>query len=89
MNLIAIMRNIDIDDFIISPSPCDCASSSYRYQAHGHVIVGNFSIILDGDLRQLSGKRQNYREQTSANWLIKLIFIVTEDCAKRWAKKEG
>ena len=44
---------IDIDDFIKSPPSCDCASSSFRYASHGHVITGDFGIIPNEDLKRL------------------------------------
>ena len=84
LNFNTTVRNIDIDDFIKSPPSCDCASS-------GHVITGDFGIILNEDLKRLLLKGPNYTEQTSINWgyNIKLIFTAIEDYAKKWAKKES
>ena len=34
------LRNIDLDDYRNASSSCDCQSSTFRYEPHGHVIKG-------------------------------------------------
>ena len=34
------LRNINFDDYRNASSSCDCQSSTFRYEPHGHVIKG-------------------------------------------------
>ena len=51
LNFNAIVRNIDIDEFIKSPPSCDCTSSPFSYAPHGHVVTRDFGIIPNEDLK--------------------------------------
>ena len=38
-------HNVNIDDYSNASSSCDCASSTFRYEPHGHVITGDLRIV--------------------------------------------
>ena len=39
------LRNIRLDDYHNASLSCDCESSTFRYEPHGHVITGDLRII--------------------------------------------
>ena len=39
------LRNINLDDYRNASSSCDCESSTFRYEPHGHVITGDLRIV--------------------------------------------
>ena len=45
------LRNINLDDYRNASSPCDCQSSTFRYEPHGHVITGDLRIVRNRKLR--------------------------------------
>ena len=40
LNYNQALRNINFDDYRNASSSCDCQSSTFRYERHGHVIKG-------------------------------------------------
>ena len=57
------LKDLEITDDLIEDQlpPCDCASSPYKNQHHGHVITGYLNIIQNSRLRNLLSKGSNYR----------------------------
>ena len=53
------LRNINRDDYHNASSSCDCQSSTFRYEPHGHVITGDLRIVRNRELRRLLEKRQS------------------------------
>ena len=62
------LRNIDLDDYRNASSSCDCQSSTFRYEPHGHVIIGDLRIGRNTKLRRLLEKGPKYREQNNIDW---------------------
>ena len=50
------LRNIHLDDYHNASSSCDCESSTFRYEPHGHVITGDLRIVRNRKLRRLLEK---------------------------------
>ena len=50
------LRNINLDDYHNASSSCDCESSTFRYEPHGHVITGDLRIVRNRKLRRLLEK---------------------------------
>ena len=51
------LRNINLDDYRNASSSCDCESSPFRYEPHGHVISGHLRIVRNRTLRRLLEKK--------------------------------
>ena len=65
------VSNIDVNDaetFGTGLHTCDCSSSEFVDQNHGHVLTGNLQIIQNSHLRELIQKGPNYREPRPVNW---------------------
>ena len=62
------LRNINLDDYHNASSSCDCESSTFCYEPHGHVITGDLRIISNRTLRRLLEKGPKYREQNIIDW---------------------
>ena len=62
------LRNINFDDYRNASSSCDCQSSTFRYEPHGHVITGDLRIVRNRKLRRLLEKGPKYREQNNIDW---------------------
>ena len=85
------LRNINLDDYHNASSSCDCESSSFRYEPHGHVITGDLRIVRNRRLRRLLEKGPKYREQNIIDWKLnkKILLTAIDDYAKNWSKREG
>ena len=69
---------------------CDCSTSEYIYQPHGHVITGDLSIVQNDSLCLLFQKGPKYREQEHINWneTSQIINNALDKYALAWAKRE-
>ena len=65
-----ILHSFDIDDYGNASASCDCESSAFRYEPHGHVITGNLRIVKNRKLRRLLEKGPKYREQNTIDWKL-------------------
>ena len=85
------LRNIDLDDYRNASSSCDCQSSTFRYEPHGHVIIGDLRIGRNTKLRRLLEKGPKYREQNNIDWHLnkEILTKAVDDYAKNWSKREG
>ncbi|CAH3166575.1 unnamed protein product [Porites lobata] len=85
------LRNINLDDYRNASSPCDCQSSTFRYDPHGHVITGDLRIVRNRKLRRLLQKGPKYREQNNIDWHLnkKILTKAVDDYARNWSKREG
>ena len=57
------LRNIHNDTYSAASSSCDCASSTFRYDPHGHVITGDLHIVQNRKLRRLRGTQRQFSEK--------------------------
>ena len=85
------LRNINLDNYHNASSSCDCESSTFRYEPHGHVITGDLRIVRNRKLRRLLEKGPKYREQNVIDWKLnkKILLTAIDDYARNWSKREG
>ena len=85
------LRNINLDDYHNASSSCDCESSTFLYEPHGHVITGDLRIVRNRKLRRLLEKGPKYREQNVIDWKLnkKILLTAIDDYARNWSKREG
>ena len=85
------LHNVNIDDYSNASSSCDCASSTFCYEPHGHVITGDLRIVKNRKLRRLLEKGPKYREQNTVDWNLnkKILTKAVDDYTKNWSKREG
>ena len=57
-----------LEDFDNNPTPCDCQTSIFKNDHHGHVITGNLDIIEDNTLQDLIRKDPKYRLPQKILW---------------------
>ena len=90
-NYYQTLRNINLDDYHNASSSCDCESSTFRYEPHGHVITGDLRIVRNRKLRRLLEKGPKYREQNVIDWKLnkKILLTAIDDYARNWSKREG
>ena len=81
------LRNIHNYDYSAASSSCDCASSTFRYDPHGHVITGDLHIVQNRKVRRLLEKSPKYRERLDLN--KKILTTAIDDYTKNWSKREG
>ena len=81
---------MDYHQFHNNPSQCKCNTSSHLYQAYGHVITGNLSIIPNSKLRDLIAKGPKYREPCKVRWdkNLSILCEAVDQYALKWAKWE-
>ena len=82
------LRNINFDDYRNASSSCDCQSSTFRYEPHGHVITGDLRIVRNRKLRRLLEKGPKYREQNNIDWHLnkEILTKAVDDYANNWSK---
>ena len=70
---------------------CDCKSSTFCYEPHGHIITGDLCIVKNRKLRCLLSKGPKYREKNTIDWDLNKNILITavDDYAKNWSKREG
>ena len=85
------LRNIHNNDDSAASSSCDCASSTFRYDPHGHAITGDLHTVRNRKLRRLLEKGPKYREQNAIDWNLnkKIVTTAIDDYTKNWSKREG
>ena len=85
------LRNINLDDYHNASLSCDCESSTFRYESHGHVITRDLRIVRNRTLRRLLEKGPKYREHNVIDWKLnkKILLTVVDDYARNWSKREG
>ena len=47
---------------------CDCKSSTFCYEPHGHIITGDLRIVKNRKLRRLLSKGLKCREENTIDW---------------------
>jgi len=84
------LYDIDVSNYNTTSS-CDCESSPFCYEPHGHVITGDLRIVKNRNLRRLLKKGPKYREQNTVNWKLneKILLKAVDDDCKKWSKLEG
>ena len=85
------LYNVNIDDYNNASLSCDCASSTFRYEPHGHVITGDLRIVKNRKLRRLLEKGPKDREQNTVDWNLnkKILTKAVDDYIKNWSKRKG
>ena len=85
------LRNINLDDYCNASSSCDCESSTFRYEPHGHVVTGGLRITRNRKLRRLLENGPKYREQSYIDWTLnkRILIKAVDDNVKSWSKREG
>ena len=67
-NFSSTLSNLDITNYLSNPQHCQCNTSTFCYEPHGHVITGNLMVIENVKLRELVAKGPKYREPNKINW---------------------
>ena len=62
------LSNLDITNYLSNPQHCQCNTSKFCYEAHGHVITGDLMVIENVKLREIVAKGPKYREPNQINW---------------------
>ena len=71
LNYKETVNNIDINDpdtFGTGLQTCNCTSSPFLDNIHGHILTGDLRILENNHLRELIQKGPNFREPKSVNW---------------------
>ena len=71
------LRNFNLDDYRNASSSCDCESSTFRYQPHGHVITGDQRIVRNRRLSRLLEKGPKYGEENIIDWKLNKKILIT------------
>ena len=69
---------------------CNCASSSFKDNHHGHVISGDFDIIKNVTLKNIIRKGPKYRLPQAINWVEDKNIIINflDTYINKWISKE-
>ena len=70
--------------------PCNCQTSQFKDDQHGHIITGNLDIIENVTLRNIFKKGPKYRLPRKINWDKDREIIVTflNTYSAKWLEKE-
>ena len=71
--------------------PCNCSTSQFKDDYHGHVITGNLDIVQNSRLKNLLKKGIAYRENVPINWkeTYKQIIIAVDKFIDSLCNKKG
>ena len=59
-NFSSTLSNLDITNYLSNPQLCQCNTSKFCYELHGHVITGDLMVIDNVKLRELVAKGPKY-----------------------------
>ena len=89
-NFSSALSNLDITNHLSNPQRCQCNTSMFCYEPHGHVITGDLMVIENVKLRELVGKGPKYRERNKINWNWTKTMVLNSInlYAEQWSKRE-
>ena len=89
-NFSSTLSNLDITNYLSNPQHCQCNTSKFCYEPHGHVITGDLMVIENVKLRELVAKGPKYREPNKINWQSTETMISNsiDLYAEQWSKRE-
>ena len=89
-NFSSTLSNLDITNYLSNPQHCQCNTSTFYYEPHGHVITGYLMVIENFKLGELVAEGPRYRESNTINrkstetMVLDSINLFTE----KWSKRE-
>ena len=89
-NFSSTLSNLDITNYLSNPQHCQCNTSKFCYEPHGHVVTGDFMVIENVKLRELVAKGPKYREPNKINWQSTETMVSNSNdlYAEQWSKRE-
>ena len=89
-NFSSTLSNLDITNYLSNPQHCQCNTSKFCYEPHGHVITGDLMVIENVKLRELVAKGPKYREPNKINWqsMETMVSNSIDLYAEQWSKQE-
>ena len=89
-NFSSTLLNLDITNYLSNPQHCQCNTSKFCYEPHGHVITGDLMVIENVKLRDLVAKGPKYREPNKINWQSTETMVSNsmDIYAEQWSKWE-
>ena len=89
-NFSSTLSNLDITNYLSNPQHCQCNTSKFCYEPHGHVITGDLMLMENVKLRELVAKEQKYREPNKINWKLTKTMILDsiDPYSEKWSKRE-
>ena len=89
-NFSSTLSNLDITNYLSNPQHCQCNTSKFCYEPHGHVIKGDLMVIENVKLRELVAKGPKYRGPNKINWQSTETMISNsiDLYAEQWSKLE-
>ena len=89
-NFSSTLANLDIMNYLSNPQHCQCNTSKFCNEPHGHVITGNLMVIENVKLRELVAKGPKYREPNKINWQSTETMISNsiDLYMEQWSKRE-
>ena len=81
---------MDITNYLSNPQHCQCNTSKFCYEPHGHVITGDLMVIENVKLRELVAKGPKYQEPNKINWQSTETMISNsiDLYVEQWSKRE-
>ena len=74
-NFSSTLSNLDITNYLSNPQHCQCNTSKFCYERHGHVITGDLMVTENVKLRELVAKGPKYREPKNWRELDMLVVM--------------
>ena len=89
-NFSSTLSNLDITNYLSNPQHCQCNTSKFCYEPHGHVITGDLMVMENVKLRELVAKGPKYREPNKINWQSTetMVSNFIDLYAEQWSKRE-
>ena len=89
-NFSSTLSNLDITNYLSNTQHCQCNTSKFCYEPHGHVITGDLMVIENVKLRELVDKGPKYREPNMINWQSTETIVSNsiDFYAEQWPKRE-
>ena len=88
-NFSSTLSNLDFTNYLSNPQHCQCNTSKFCYEPHGHVITGDLMVIENVKLRELvaTAKGPKYREPNKQS-METMVSNSIDLYAEQWSKRE-
>ena len=89
-NFPSTLSNFDITNYLTNPQHCQCNTSKFCYEPHGHVIRGDLMVIENVKLRELIAKGSKYQEPNKISWKSTETMVLDsiDIYAEQWYKRD-
>ena len=72
-----ILSDVNLSKYDNWNQSCDCKSSTFCFEPHGHIITGDLRLVKKRKLRRLLSKGPKYKGENTIDWDLNKNILIT------------